>query len=110
MMFSEESGLHVDWTFRMRAGRTMPVGHRAVSYMDCAKATWYVEQIQVWRALGESWDQHEWPGVARGLEVMGWPDYLVAPATRTEWMQDVAGQPYAVETVVGDFMILRRQS
>ena len=110
LVIGEDSGLHVDWTLRARTGRTMPVGHRTVSYMDSAKATWYFEQLQLWRQLGESWDRHDWTGVARGLETMGWPDYVIVPATRADWLQGVAGQPYAPEASIGTFAILRRRS
>lgn len=105
-----DSHIAVDWTLRTRAGRTMPVGHKTVSYLNCGTASWYFEQDRLWHELERSWEQGDWAAVSERLSVMGSPDYLVVPLSQMERLHAAPQLQYAVEAAIGNFTILRRAS
>lgn len=106
----EAPALAHDGSLRVRTGRSMVFGHVAGLYFDAAKMRWYDEQGARITALLAAWERQAPEEVSRSLAACGRPDYVVAPTARSEWLRGHPEFPYAVETVIGEFTVLRRRS
>ena len=96
-------------SLRTRTGRSMPFGPRVVFVFDYPSITWSVQEREPHHGpLIDAWERHDAAGVTASLSAVGAPDYLVVPTMKAEWLQDHPSFPYRVETVIGEFTILRK--
>lgn len=99
-----------DGFLRVRTGRSMLFGHPAGMYFDARKLRWYDEQAARINTLISGWERQEPDAVSRALSQLGAPDYVVAPTARSGWLRDHPEFPYATETVIGGFTIMRKRA
>ncbi len=99
-----------DGSLRVRTGRSMLFGHVDGMYFDARRMRWSDEQGARINALLSAWDRQAPEEVSRDLSLCGRPDYVVAPTTRAAWLRGRPGFPYVLETMIGEFTILRKAS
>lgn len=102
------SSLRFDGSLRTRAGRSMPMGHRASFYFDYAKLLWWEKRNRIVQELAHQWESEDAEGSLRSLSDLGPPDYLVVPTTKSTWVRQARGFPYRSEAMIGEFSILHR--
>ncbi|MDP3722467.1 MAG: hypothetical protein Q8R91_03095 [Candidatus Omnitrophota bacterium] len=96
-------------SLRTRSGRSMPFGPRVVFIFDYPSIMWSVNEREPHHdPLIDAWERHDASGVTASLSAIGAPDYLVVPTTKAQWLHDRSSFPYRVETVIGEFTILRK--
>jgi len=99
-----------DGFLRVRTGRSMLFGHPVGLYFDARSLRWYDEQLGRINALLSAWDRRQPDEVSRALSDLGAPDYVVAPTGRSEWLREHPEFPYAADTAIGHFTVLRKGS
>lgn len=101
--------LTLEVSLRTRTGRSMPFGSGVVFGFDYPSIAWSVHEREPHHdPLIERWERHDAAGVTASLSAIGAPDYLVVPTMKAEWLQDHPSFPYRLETVIGEFTILRK--
>lgn len=104
----KEIGLQYGESLRSRTGRSMPVGAPPALYFDYEKLRWRTVQVQHLAELLAAWEGRDGSNVSTHLAALGSPDYLVVPTEKSQWVRDVPGFAYAVETVIGEYLIMRK--
>lgn len=106
---TERTRLVFDWSLRSRTGRSMHFGHPLGVGFDYRKIQWFQRQAAVLELLLQAWERRDVTEVAQQLSAWGAPDYLVVPTAKAEWLRTHPQFAYVLETVIGDFTILRKR-
>lgn len=106
--FRKEVPLRFDDSLRVRAGRTMPMGHPAAFYFDYPKLQWRENQSRLIQGLEEKWHRRDAAGVSEILGTLGSPDYLVVPTTQAKWIQSGSSLGYSIEGSIRQFTVFRK--
>lgn len=105
----KEIGLQFGGSLRTRTGRSMPMmGHPTSLYFDYHKLRWRTAQVGHLAELLAAWERHDGLDVSTRLAALGSPDYVVAPVEKSQWVGGVPGFAYTVETVIGEYLIMRK--
>ena len=101
--------LRAEVSLRTRTGRSMFFGSRVVFVFDYPSIMWSIHDREPHHdPLIDAWERHDASGVTASLNAIGAPDYLVVPTMKAEWLHDRPSFSYRVETVIGEFTILRK--
>lgn len=101
--------LAFDNSIQTRTGRNTPVGPAFVFYFDYDKMVRAMQRSEWASQLVQQWEAHDLPNVVSALRVVGFPDYLVVPSQKADWVPSKFSWPYRVEAVIGEFTIFRKQ-